>query len=223
MLVQHHGDLGAPLAQVTLELGEGLQVAAGVLVAMSPGISARRGKNAAIDQTLHRVGLKTLAFPILVGADGGRGDLFLSVNASGAMNVIAIEGEGLFFQQGLQLAADLGIEAAILPPIKVGRRNQLRPFVRCAGRGTLLLQAHGHLLTHYLAQFEMMLVSPAHLAAFTSGIQLKPVRLQKSMAQAVRGGDGWMFECSGPGRVWIQGRPGYLHQHRSTRQEGLES
>ncbi len=212
------GDLGSPLAQLQLELGESIQVASESLVSMSPGIVTRLGAWPTFDRAMRKLGLKSMAFPVVLAADDATGLVLLSGKTSGAMAILHGGIEGIFIQEGLQLAADPTVESAVLPAIKVGRRNRIKAYVRCSGGG-VLVQSNGHLYSIDIPQFEVMIVAPHHLAAFSGGVQIKPAKLRAHLAPAVASGHGWMLECTGPGRVWIQGRAPYIPPAREAQRQ----
>ena len=167
---------------------------------------------------MRKLGLKAMAFPVVLAADDAAGLVLLSGKSSGAMAIVHGGIEGIFVQAGLQLAADSTVESAVLPPIKIGNRNRIKSFVRCLGGG-VLIQSNGHLYSVDIPLYEVMVVAPHHLAAFSGGVQIKPVKLKNDLATAVASGNGWMLECTGPGRIWIQGRAAFTPPQREAQRQ----
>ena len=78
-------------------------------------------------------------------------------------------------------------------------------MIRAAGTGTVLLSCYGALDRVQLAPGERVVVDAGHMVAYDETVSSVLRRVASTMT-SLKSGEGFVFEFTGPGEVWIQSR-----------------
>ena len=79
-------------------------------------------------------------------------------------------------------------------------------MIRAGGAGPVVCACYGALDTVDLAAGEQFVLDPGHLVAYTDGVTFNLRKVAKGVMQTLKSGEGFVFEFTGPGRVWVQSR-----------------
>jgi uncharacterized protein (TIGR00266 family) len=89
-------------------------------------------------------------------------------------------------------------------------------LIRAGGSGTVLLSCYGALEAMRLGPGESIVVDSGHMVAYDETVSTSLRRVSSTM-QSIKSGEGFVFDFTGPGEVWIQSRnPSALLQWIST-------
>lgn len=195
------------LGVITLIGGEEVQVEAGSMVSMSPGVQI---------QTKARGGLiKSLARSVLGGesffqntfqAPSGGGQITVAPALPGDLFTLPLENEGLMVQSGSYVASENGIEVSTKwGGAKTFFASEGLVMLRAAGSGQMLLSSYGAIHEMNLEPGESRTVDTGHLVAFSEGVGFK-VRQVGGLKSTLFSGEGLVVDLTGPGRVLMQTR-----------------
>ena len=195
------------LGVITLIGGEEVQVEAGSMVSMTPGVQI---------QTKARGGLiKSLARSVLGGesffqntfqAPSGGGQITVAPALPGDLFTLTLENEGLMVQSGSYVASENGVEVSTKwGGAKTFFASEGLVMLRAAGTGQMLLSSYGAIHEMNLEPGESRTVDTGHLVAFSEGVGFK-VRQVGGLKSTLFSGEGLVVDLAGPGRVLMQTR-----------------
>ena len=98
-------------------------------------------------------------------------------------------------------------------------------IVRATGHGTIVMACFGALDVWDLAAGETFVLDTNHMVAYDESVEYKLRRAVEGRSiQSMKSGEGWVFEFTGPGRVYGQTRSPqsltkWLEQHAHAEQQ----
>jgi uncharacterized protein (TIGR00266 family) len=198
------------VARCTLDGGETLKVQPDAMIAHSPGVVLTAGADGGVMKGLKRKVLGGESFFITTytaPAEGGWVDVATALLGD-VFTLEVSEGHDLLVARGGWVASgtDVAIEA------KWGGVKNLMGgeggfIVRATGTGTMVLACFGALDIWDLADGETFILDTNHMVAYDESVNYKLRRAVEGRSiQSLKSGEGWVFEFTGPGRVYGQTR-----------------
>ncbi|MBC7237410.1 MAG: TIGR00266 family protein [Chloroflexi bacterium] len=192
---------------ITLAPNEELNVEAGSMVGMSPGISLETRATGGLLRSLGRSLLGGESFfqnSYRASEEGGQ--VMVAPPLPGDLFVLDLESEELMVQSGAYVASESGIEIST-------RWSGARTFfaseglimLLASGRGKLVLSSYGAIHELRLGAGEKYTVDTGHLVAFSRKMGFH-VRTVGGLKSTLFSGEGLVVDLTGPGRVLMQTR-----------------
>ena len=195
------------LAVVKLDPNESIQVEAGSMVSMSPGMTIETEAKGGLMGALKRSVLGGESFFMNnYRAPGQGGQLTLAPVLPGDLAVLELSGETFMVQSGSYVASSEGINIDTKwGGAKTFFASEGLIMLKCSGTGTLVVSSYGAIHDMDLAAGESQTVDTGHLVAFTEGIGFNVKRIG-GMKSTLFSGEGLVVDLTGPGRVLLQTR-----------------
>jgi len=195
------------LAVVKLDPNESIQVEAGSMVSMSPGLTIETQAKGGLMGALKRSVLGGESFFMNnYRAPGQGGQLTLAPVLPGDLAVLELSGETFMVQSGSYVASSEGINIDTKwGGAKTFFASEGLIMLKCSGTGTLVVSSYGAIHDMDLAAGESQTVDTGHLVAFTEGIGFNVKRIG-GMKSTLFSGEGLVVDLTGPGRVLLQTR-----------------
>ena len=197
------------VARCTLAGGEAVRAEAGSMMATSSDVTIEARMQGGLMKSLKRsvLGGESLFITTLTApADGGWVDV--AANLPGDVHVQTLVGgaRGLFISRGSYLCSEGGVEI----DTKWGGMRNLAGgeggfLIRAAGQGEVVLSCYGALDRLQLTAGERVVVDSGHMVAYEEGVSMELRRAAGTM-NALKSGEGLVFEFTGPGTVLTQSR-----------------
>jgi len=198
------------VARLGLVGGEQVRVEAGAMMAMSTGVVLEAKAEGGVLKSLKRAALGGESFFITTytaPAAGGWVDVATHLLGD-VLSLEVSDGHGLLISRGGWVASstDISIDA------KWGGLKNLMGgeggfIVRATGTGTLVLACFGALDIWDLADGETFVLDTNHMVAYDESVNYTLRRAVEGRSiQSLKSGEGWVFEFTGPGRVYGQTR-----------------
>jgi uncharacterized protein (TIGR00266 family) len=195
------------LAVVKLEPNEFIQVEAGSMVSMSPGITIETDVKGGLLGALKRSMLGGESFfmnDYRAGAQGG--EITLAPALPGDLAVLDLKGDTLMVQSGSYVASSQGITVdTTWSGAKTFFASEGLIMLKCSGNGTLVVSSYGAIHEMELADGETVTVDTGHLVAFDQGMGFE-VRTVSGIKSTLFSGEGLVVDVTGPGKVLMQTR-----------------
>ncbi|MDX6597132.1 MAG: hypothetical protein QOE87_1019 [Gaiellales bacterium] len=198
------------VARCQLAGGETLKVQPDAMIAHSPGVVLTAGADGGVMKGLKRKVLGGESFFITTytaPAEGGWVDVATYLLGD-MLSLEVSEGHGLLLSRGGWVASstEISIDA------KWGGLKNLMGgeggfIVRASGAGTMVLACFGALDVWDLAAGETFVLDTNHMVAYDESVEYTLRRaVEGRSVQSMKSGEGWVFEFTGPGRVYGQTR-----------------
>jgi uncharacterized protein (TIGR00266 family) len=194
------------IARCALEGGEVLKVQPDAMVAHSSGVVLSAGADGGVMKGLKRkvLGGESFFITTYTAPSGGVATHLLGDQFSLDLS----EGHGLLISRGGWVASstEIAIDA------KWGGLKNLMGgeggfIVRASGHGTIVMACFGALDVWDLADGETFVLDTNHMVAYDESVNYKLRRAVEGRSiQSMKSGEGWVFEFTGPGRVYGQTR-----------------
>jgi len=195
------------LAVVKLDPEESIQVEAGSMVSMSPGIAIETQAKGGIMGALKRSVLGGESFfmnDYRAPAQGG--EITLAPALPGDLAVLELKGETLMVQSGSYVASSVGVSIDTKwGGAKTFFASEGLIMLKCSGTGTLLLSSYGAVHEMELSAGESRTVDTGHLVAFAEGMGFSVKRIG-GIKSTLFSGEGLVVDLTGPGKVLMQTR-----------------
>ena len=195
------------LAMVTLEPEEHIQVEAGAMVGMSPGLKLETEAAGGLLKSLGRSIFGKESFFLNTYTGSVKGDsIALAPALPGDIAVIEMQDESLLVQSGSYLASSAGIEVDTKwSGAKTFFGSEGLIMLRVRGTGTLIVSSYGAIHPIELEEGQEYIVDSGHLVTFEEqlGFKVKKVSGWKS---TLFSGEGLVVELKGPGKLTLQSR-----------------
>lgn len=195
------------LAVVSLTPNETIKVEPGAMVSFSAGITSETAVAGGILGGLKRVLGGESFFQNTYTAPAEGGEITLAPTLPGDIDEMdIIPGQQLLLKSGAYLAAspEVSFDASW-----GGARGFFGGpgliLLRVTGQGKLLFASYGGLELRTLAAGQRYTVDTDHIVAMDGSINFQ-VRGMGSLKRTVFGGEGFVCELTGPGRVYMQSR-----------------
>ena len=206
------------IARLTLEPNETVRAEAGAMMATSDGVVLEAKAEGGVLKSLKRAALGGESFFLTTYKAPPQGG-FVDVAPRLAGDVIVLDtpAEGLVVQRGSWLASALTVNI----DTKWGGFKNLFGgeggfLVYAQGDGEILLNCYGALDIYDLAAGETLVLDSGHLVAMSSSVNLQLKKVASGWMNTIKSGEGFVFEISGPGRVYAQTRnPTWFRQFAS--------
>lgn len=139
-------------------------------------------------------------------ASGGGGWVDCAARLPGDITVMDVEGS-LNLTSGAWLASSEGVE---IDTKWGGFKNLVGGeggfLIHATGNGQVVAACYGALETITLGAGETLVLNSGHLIAFSEGLEYTTRTVSKKLVQSFTSGEGFVFDFTGPGRVWLQTR-----------------
>jgi uncharacterized protein (TIGR00266 family) len=198
------------IARCALAGGEQIKVQPDAMVAHSPGVVLSAGVDGGLMKGLKRKALGGESFFVTTytaPAEGGWVDVTTHLIGD-AFTLDVSDGHHLLISRGGWVASstDIDIDA------KWGGFKNLMGgeggfIVRASGTGTIVLACFGALDIWDLAPGETFVLDTNHMVAYDESVQYTLRRaIEGRSIQSMKSGEGFVFEFTGPGKVYGQAR-----------------
>ncbi len=203
--IQHRPSFTLAIAK--LASNENIQVEAGSMVGMSPGVQVETQARGGILKSLARSMLGGESFFInTYRAPAQGGEIMMAPALPGDMTVRQMDGETLLVQSGSYVASGEGVEVDTKwggPKTFFAREGLI--LLKVSGRGSLILSSYGAINEMELAAGESYTVDTGHLVAFSERLGFE-VRRIGGLKSTLFSGEGLVVDLTGPGKFWLQTR-----------------
>ena len=195
------------LAVVKLDGNETIQVEAGSMVSMSPGIAIQTNVAGGLVGALKRSILGGESFFMnTFQAPAAGGEMTLAPSLPGDLLVEDLNGETLLVQSGSYVASARGVR---VDTSWTGARTFFASeglfMLQCMGNGSLIISSYGAIHEMALKSGESYTVDTGHLVAFSQGMGFS-VRTIAGIKSTLFSGEGLVVDLTGPGRLLMQTR-----------------
>ena len=195
------------LAVVKLEPNESIQVEAGSMVSMTPGITIETEAKGGLLGALKRSMLGGESFfmnDYRAPAQGGV--VTLAPALPGDLEVLELRGDILMVQSGSYVASSQGVTVDTKwSGAKTFFASEGLIMLNCSGTGTLVVSSYGAIHEMVLGAGETQTVDSGHLVVFTEGMGFD-VRTIAGMKSTLFSGEGLVVDLTGPGKILMQTR-----------------
>jgi uncharacterized protein (TIGR00266 family) len=198
------------VARLTLSPNEPVRVESGAMMAMSAGVVLQSKAEGGIMKSLKRAALGGESFFVstyTAPASGGFVDI--AARLPGDITTYDVTpGHALFIQKG----SWLGNEATINIDTRWGGFKNLFGgeggfIIRAEGQGTAVFACYGALEVWNLQAGQSITIDTGHMVAYEDTVQIEMRKASGGgLVQSWKSGEGFVFDFSGPGRVWTQTR-----------------
>ncbi len=198
------------VARLTLAPNEPVRVESGAMMAMSADVALASKAEGGIMKSLKRAALGGESFFVSTYTAPPAGG-FVDVAARLPGDVTTYEvapGRALFIQKGSWLANDVTIN---LDTKWGGFKNLFGGeggfIVRADGQGTVVFACYGALEVWNLTAGQSITVDTGHMVAYEDSVTMVMRKASGGgLVQSFKSGEGFVFDFTGPGRVWTQTR-----------------
>lgn len=196
------------VARVQLAPNETCRAEGGAMVATSGGVEVEARAEGGFMKALKRKALGGESFFMTTWtapASGGWVDCTSTL--PGDVTVLEIADPGLNLVKGAYLcsASTVSIETEW-----GGFKNLVGGeggfLLRATGQGHLVIACYGALDVIDLAAGEQLVLDSGHLVAYTDQVTYQTRKVAKGLMHTIKSSEGFVFEFTGPGRVWMQSR-----------------
>ena len=198
------------VARLTLSPNEPVRVESGAMMAMSTGVSLASKAEGGIMKSLKRAALGGESFFVSTYTAPPSGG-FVDVAARLPGDITTYEivpGRALFIQKGSWLANDVSVN---LDAQWGGFKNMFGGeggfIVRTDGQGMVVFACYGALEVWNLEAGQSITIDTGHMVAYEDSITMGMRKASGGgLVQSFKSGEGFVFDFTGPGRVWTQTR-----------------
>lgn len=198
------------VARLTMGPNEPVKVEAGAMMAMSTGVSLQSKAEGGIMKSLRRAALGGESFFVSTYTAPTQGG-FVDVAArlpGDVTHLAVVPGRALFIQKGSWLANESTIN---LDSQWGGFKNLFGGeggfILRADGQGTVVFACYGALEVWNLDGGQSITVDTGHMVAYDDTITMAMRKASGGgLVQSWTSGEGFVFDFTGPGRVWTQTR-----------------
>lgn len=195
------------VARLSLAGGEAVNAESGAMMATSAGVEIESSMRGGLKGALKRqvLGGESLFVSSYTAPDGG-GWVDIAARLPGDVLALPIDG-AVNIGRGGWLASEESLEI----DAKWGGLKNLAGgeggfLVRATGRGRVVVAAYGAVDLVELGEGESFVLDSGHMVAYDDGPRVRLRKVAKGLLQTVKSGEGFVFEFTGPGRVWTQSR-----------------
>jgi uncharacterized protein (TIGR00266 family) len=198
------------VARLTLAPNEPVKVEAGAMMAMSAGVTHQSKAEGGIMKSLKRAALGGESFFVSTyTAPPSGGFVDVAARLPGDITTYdVVPGRALFIQKGSWLANDVTVN---IDAQWGGFKNLFGSeggfIVRAEGQGGVVFACYGALEVWNLAEGQSITVDTGHMVAYEDTITMGMRKASGGgLVQSFKSGEGFVFDFTGPGRVWTQTR-----------------
>ncbi len=198
------------VARLTLAPNEPVKVEAGAMMAMSSGVALAAKAEGGIMKSLKRAALGGESFFVSTyTAPPSGGFVDVAARLPGDITTYdLVPGRALFIQKGSWLAND---STVAIDAQWGGFKNMFGSegafIVRAEGQGAIVFACYGALEVWNLEAGQSITIDTGHMVAYEDSITMGMRKASGGgMIQSFKSGEGFVFDFTGPGRVWTQTR-----------------
>lgn len=195
------------VARASLAPGESVRAESGAMMATSAGIEVEAKMEGGLMKGLKRsvLGGESLFVTRYTAPQQGGwidmaarlpGDL-VEVPVNGAVNLS--RGSWLCSSDGVEIDTKWGGVKNL-----VGGEGGF--VVRAEGHGSVVLACYGAVELVELAAGESFVLDSGHMVAFGDSVTFTTRKVTSGIMQTLKSGEGFVFEFTGPGQIWVQSR-----------------
>ena len=198
------------VARLTLAPGEPVRVESGAMMAMSSGVVLQSKAEGGVMKSFKRAALGGESFFVSTyTAPSAGGFVDIAARLPGDVTTHDVSpGHALFVQKG----SWLGNEVNVTIDAKWGGFKNLFGgeggfIIRCEGQGTVVFACYGALEVWTLQAEQSITIDTGHMVAYEDTVQMQMRKASGGgLVQSFKSGEGFVFDFTGPGRVWTQTR-----------------
>jgi uncharacterized protein (TIGR00266 family) len=196
------------VGRAILAPGESIRAESGAMMATSGGVAVESKARGGVMKSLKRsvLGGESFFMTTLTAPETG-GWVDCAARLPGDIMSIEMGPEGLNLTQGAFL---FSAETVEIDTSWGGFKNLAGGeggfMVRASGAGPVACATYGALDVVDLAAGEQFVLDSGHLVAYTNSVTYQLRKVTKGIMQTLKSGEGFVFEFTGPGRVWTQSR-----------------
>jgi uncharacterized protein (TIGR00266 family) len=195
------------VARAMLSPGEELRAESGAMMATSGGVEVESKAQGGFMKSLKRsvMGGESFFITTLRAPETG-GWVDCAARLPGDI-VVLDASHGLNLTRGTYLCSAISVE---IDTAWGGFKNLVGGeggfLIRATGQGPVTCACYGALDVVDLQAGEQLVLDSGHLVAYTDGVTYTTRKVAKGIMQTLKSGEGFVFEFTGPGRVWTQTR-----------------
>jgi uncharacterized protein (TIGR00266 family) len=198
------------VARLTLAPNEPVRVESGAMMAMSAGVVLQSKAEGGMMKSFKRAALGGESFFVstyTAPASGGFVDIAARLPGDVATHDVT-PGRSLFVQKG----SWLGNEAKVNIDTHWGGFKNLFGgeggfIIRTEGLGTVVFACYGALEVWNLQEGQSIIIDTGHMVAYEDTVKMGMRKASGGgLVQSWKSGEGFVFDFTGPGRVWTQTR-----------------
>jgi uncharacterized protein (TIGR00266 family) len=198
------------VARLTLAPNEPARVESGAMMAMSVGVALQSKAEGGIMKSLKRAALGGESFFVSTyTAPPSGGFVDIAARLPGDITTHDVmPGHALFVQKGSWLANEVNVT---IDAQWGGFKNLFGGeggfIVRAEGQGTVVFACYGALEVWTLQEGQSITIDTGHMVAYEDTVQMAMRKASGGgFVQSWKSGEGFVFDFTGPGRVWTQTR-----------------
>ena len=195
------------MATIHLEPGEAMKAEAGAMMAMSPGVEIQTSTQGGMLKGLKRSVLGGESFFMnTFTATGPDAHVAVAPVLPGDIVSWQLTGQTIYLQSGSYLASSQEIDIDTKwGGAKTFFSKEGLFVLKCSGTGDLVVSSYGAIQTIDLEPGQTHTVDTGHMVGWGEGVQYN-VRKAGNWKSTILGGEGFVVELTGPGRIYIQTR-----------------
>ncbi len=198
------------VARLLLAPNEPVRIESGAMMAHSPTVQLSSNTGGGVMAGLKRSLLSGESFSVTTATAGPQGG-FIDVASVLPGDVISLDlspERPFYVTRGCWLANSAGTEVT---PKWGGRANLFGGEggfgLQASGQGQVILSVYGALDIMELRQGEQVTIDTGHVVAYDLGMSFQLRRaVQGKTFQSLKSGEGFVFDFTGPGRLYLQSR-----------------
>lgn len=198
------------VARLTLAPNEPVRVESGAMMAMSAGVELQSKAQGGVMKSLKRAALGGESFFVstyTAPASGGFVDIAARLPGDITSHEVS-PGHALFVQKGSWLGNEVNVT---LDTQWGGFKNLFGGeggfIIRTEGQGAVVFACYGALEVWNLEAGQSITIDTGHMVAYEDTIQMAMRKASGGgLVQSFKSGEGYVFDFTGPGRVWTQTR-----------------
>ncbi|MDA3899972.1 MAG: TIGR00266 family protein [Spirochaetes bacterium] len=194
------------LIEISLKQGERIKTEAGAMVYMSPGFQVQTKFGSGFLSALGNkfLGGETLFINEYTSVSDGA-VLALATDLAGDIAHTKLDNSTLIMQGGAFLASSVDVN---IKPIFGGLKSIIGKegvfLLKASGSGDLFYTSYGVIVP--IDVDGSYIVDTGHLVAFEENLTYSLKKASKGLFSSIASGEGFVFEFSGKGKIWIQSR-----------------
>ena len=198
------------VARLTLAPNEPVRVESGAMMAMSAGVVLQSKAEGGMMKSLKRAALGGESFFVstyTAPASGGFVDIAARLPGDISSHEVS-PGHALFVQKGSWLGNEVNVT---IDTQWGGFKNMFGGeggfVVRAEGQGIVVFACYGALEVWTLEAGQAITIDTGHMVAYEDTVQMTIRKASGGgLVQSMKSGEGYVFDFTGPGRVWTQTR-----------------
>ena len=198
------------VARLTLAPNEPVRVESGAMMAMSAGVVLQSKAEGGMMKSLKRAALGGESFFVstyTAPASGGFVDIAARLPGDISSHEVS-PGHALFVQKGSWLGNEVNVT---IDTQWGGFKNMFGGeggfVIRAEGQGIVVFACYGALEVWTLEAGQAITIDTGHMVAYEDTVQMTIRKASGGgLVQSMKSGEGYVFDFTGPGRVWTQTR-----------------